>query len=64
MEFQGVGRHVSRIWRFLQIYSKNCEILRKNTGIDVFERSLSRFGPKLVQKVPYGSGVSENGPGI
>ena len=40
------------------------EDVGKNTEIDVFERLFNDFGSKLVQKVPYGSGVSENGVGI
>ena len=40
------------------------EDVGKNTEIYVFERLFNDFGPKLVQKVPYGSGVSENGLGI
>ena len=39
-------------------------IFCKKTNMYVFKLSLSRSGPKIVGKVPYGSGVSENGVGI
>ena len=40
------------------------EDVGKNTEIYVLGRLFNDFGPKLVQKVPYGSGVSENGVGF